>query len=182
MGHNLYIGEAEPVIYLEDRIAYMGVEVVDGADQAPLNSSDDYRNYCYPGYLIWHEFAAQTGLYSTFYAPKCPNCSGKFPRHRGCDLCTDPKHGGHTSVWWVPEGKTKEEGMEGLLHNLPGCKALTEDHLTAFKAARETWMSKPDTERLDEDGVDWVLRRLDWLVFWTDWALKNCKFPSFANS
>lgn len=64
----------------------------------------------------------------------------------------------------------------------PGAQPLTAAHLTAFEAAREQWLLRPDSERLDAEGIDWVLRRLDWLVWWTRWALEYCTYPTFANS
>ena len=181
MGYNLYIGEAEAVIYMEDRHARMGVKVVDGKDfGAPINSSLNYSNFCYPSYGVWANFADQTGIYSVFYAPRCPNghkiSHGRCPS--SCKLC----EGGRKSVYWIPEGKDKAQEREGLLANHPGCFELTPDHLIAFEAAREAWKAKPEEERLDEDDVDWALRRLDWLCFWTKWALDTCKYPSFANS
>jgi len=66
---------------------------------------------------------------------------------------------------------------DGLLSLHPGAQPLTADHLAAFRHARERWTPAPG-----DDGVCWVLRRLDWLCFWTEWALKNCKHPTFANS
>lgn len=185
MGYNLYIGEAEPVIYLEDRHARMGVANVDGKELgAPLNSSDNYSNCCWPSYTGWANFAKAVGLYSVFFAPRCPNCAEKFPRHQGCDLCV-AESGRKRSVWWIPEGKKEGEGQEGLICRHPGAEALTEDHLVAFRTAREGWLARSEEERKEgrgEDGEDYVLRRLDWLIFWTDWALKNCEYPTFANS
>jgi hypothetical protein len=187
MGYNLYIGEAAPDICFEDRSARMGVEVVDGKEfGAPLNSSENYTNYCYPGYGTWRNFCGQVGLYSVFYAPECPGCHDKPPGRKGCDLCIEPKHGGRTSVWWTPEGKSKGEAREGLMDQRPGCAALTEDHYIAFTTARQAWLNLPEETReaegVGEDGADWVLRRLDWLCFWTRWALDTCEYPSFANS
>jgi len=184
MGYNLYIGEAEPVIYLEDRIARMGVKVVDGKEMgAPLNSSGDHSNFCYPSYGVWHNFSQQVNLYSLFYAPRCPNCA-KNIGFRNCPSCN-----GH-SIWWIPEGRGADQGQEGLIgQSHPGARALTREHLDAFRKAREEWLSKSPEVRLegsapDDDGnlVDWVLRRLDWLVWWTEWALANCTHPTFANS
>jgi hypothetical protein len=182
MGYNLYIGEANPEIDLEERHTRMGVTVIDGEEfGAPINSSQDRSNFCYPSYGVWANFAYDTGLYSVFYAPRCPN-SHKISYGRCGEYCELCEGGGRKSVWWVPEGKSKEEGQEGLISNRPGCFALTEEHYTSFHTAREAWKGSSEEGRLDENGIDWVLRRLDWLVFWTRWSLDNCKYPSFANS
>lgn len=177
MGYNIRIGEAEPVVYLEDRHAHMRAADHDGNDMgAPLNSS-----YCYPGYGSWHAFAYDTGLYSAFYAPKCPCTHEHYAgrRNPGCPLCD-----GRNSVWWVPEGKDPGEGLEGLVCD-KGAAEITEDHYTAFVAAREAWLAKPQEERdaavNEESGRDMGLVRLDYLIFWTRWALDNCKYPTFSS-
>lgn len=185
MGFNLLIGEAEPIIYMEERYARMGVREEWGKEfGAPLNSSENYSNKISPGYISWSRFCVQTGLYSVFYAPRCPN-STKTDTYRcrdDCPLC----EGNRKSVWWEPEGSA---GREGLLHHHPGAAELLGIHLTAFKTAREEWLAKADSVRAEGVGkdrhgnpVDWVLRRLDWLVWWTEWALENCENPTFANS
>jgi hypothetical protein len=57
----------------------------------------------------------------------------------------------------------------GLLRPHPGVKLLTGDHLAAFKAAT----IPPDDE--------WSRKRIEWLIWWTEWALANCKVPVFEN-
>lgn len=79
------------------------------------------------------------------------------------------------------------DDYDGILASHPGCVALTEDHYNCFAAAKATWGAKPANKRLmangdDSDGIDYHQRRLDWLVWWTRWALDNCEYPSFANS
>lgn len=166
MGYNFYIGEAEPTIYLEDRYACMGVKHVE-LDEAPVNSSENRSNYCYPGYLVWANFCREVGLWSVFYAPECPNRHQQVrPCDHRCLVC-----GGGKPVYWIPPGKTSKQAREGLLsRDESGAKELIPEHLVAFKAARERWLERPESERLD------------WLVFWTEWALENCKYPSFATS
>lgn len=70
---------------------------------------------------------------------------------------------------------------DGLLSSHPGCAKLTQDHLLAFKEALRNHVS-PDPLPPEAGGVDWDLRRLEWLVWWTDWALANCENPTFCNS
>ena len=64
----------------------------------------------------------------------------------------------------------------GLLHRHPGAAALTEAHCLAFWKAREDYLAGPGPVEV------LVLRRLDWLVWWTRWALDNCRYPTFYNS
>lgn len=175
MGYNLYIGEAEVIVYMEERHARMGVrQVSDGWDDTP---ADIQFNTISPSYPVWRNFCRETGLYSVFYAPECPECFDK-PLERSMRGCV---HCGLKSVWWEVNGKQ----YEGLMKNRPGAAPLTEDHLNAFREARRAWVNKPEEYRqevgCDEEGTDQVLRRLNWLYLWTKWALENCKNPTFAN-
>lgn len=72
-------------------------------------------------------------------------------------------------VWWKGESG---KDYEGLIIQHPGCAALTDDHYKAFVVARERYKSEEEYD----------LKRLDWLVWWTRWAIDNCKYPSFCNS
>lgn len=77
---------------------------------------------------------------------------------------------GRIPYWKDSEGNERD----GLLNNHPGCIALDEDIYAKFKEAKESYVKK------SED--DWNVVRLNWLVWWTRWALDNCKYPAFANS
>lgn len=72
---------------------------------------------------------------------------------------------------WVDH---EDRARVGLILGSDACEALTEAHYLKFQFARDVWKGGPL-----EDGVDWDLRRLDWLVFWTRWALDNCEYPTF---
>lgn len=66
---------------------------------------------------------------------------------------------------------------EGILYQHPGAYVLTEDVLTEFEEARLRYKDCGDPE------IDiYDRRRLDWLCYWTKWALENCKVPVFVNS
>jgi hypothetical protein len=59
-----------------------------------------------------------------------------------------------------------------LLAEHPGYVLLTEKHQRVINIAylrRENY--KPENQG-----------RIEWLKFWTDWALENCKKPAFVNS
>lgn len=136
MGFNLGIGEFCVDVFPEERDARLSVENV-ASDDAPGFSCESHRNWIYPSYSAWAEFARRTGLDDVFYGP----------------------------------GK--------LLDMHPGTVELTQEHLDAFQAARDAYC----TSHQDiVDGVDYNVRRLDWLVWWTKWALEHCKYPTFANS
>lgn len=175
MGYNLTIGEFAVVSDPAERYACGEAVLPEGADVsgAPLNSGNDHSHSCSPSYIVWHKFCSAVGLLSVFYAPRCP-----------CDLCNDDSmskcsRSGRSHWWMRPDGV--EDG--GLLERHPGVVALTDQHLIEFKRARERYMATPEPRSGEGDGgVDWNLRRLDWLIWWTEWALKNCEYPTFENS
>lgn len=174
MGYTLLIGEAEADVDLEDRYARVTV-AGRFLPEAPLGSGggvNEHTNSCWPSYSTWADFARRVGLHGVFFAPACP---AECPRWAPCHVCNG------RPVWWA--GADGQE-RRGLLARHPGCEALEHVHLTAFREALEAWRAKPETERAAamSDGVDYDERRLEWLVWWTDWALLNCTHPSFANS
>jgi len=59
-----------------------------------------------------------------------------------------------------------------LLPYHPGAARLTANHLARFEAAH----SRAVADRL-ADAIDATA----WLVWWTRWALANCKIPTLAN-
>jgi len=150
MGYNLYIGEAAADVDLADRYARVHVAARSHPD-APLGSTEDYTNYCWPSYTQWGAFCEKVGLYAVFYAGQRKS----------------------------PEPWTGVSGVryDGLLTSHPGCVAITEDHADAFAVALASWVPQPD-----EDGICWWTRRLEWLAWWSRWALDNCQHPSFYNS
>ena len=71
-----------------------------------------------------------------------------------------------------------------LLSAHPGCFELTPWHLERFKEIREAYRLKPRSEKglcIDEEGRDWGAEHLDWICYWTAWALDNCALPSIYN-
>lgn len=61
-------------------------------------------------------------------------------------------------------------GDNGLMAEHPGCVVLTSEHLAAFEAV--------DRSKVQIHNIG----RLEWLIWWTRWALDNCKVPVLANS
>jgi len=157
MGYNLYIGEFEPEIYEEERSARGAVRIEDPEEVGGvLNSSDRYDNQCWPSYIVWHDFCEEVGLLPEFYGGKRAGSRGKE----------------------VPYFDAPSQGeTEGLLYRHPGAAPLTRDHLHSFVEAKLRYEKRPEDEQ-DE----YVLRRLNWLCWWTEWALRNCEYPTFANS
>lgn len=174
MAYNLTIGEFCADVEPQDRFARPSAQRHESAE-APLNSSNGHSSECNPGYSAWHEFTVTAGLFPVFYAPECP-CS--ICVDRGSSRCADSGR----SHWWVgPDGVERDGLIRGAGH--PGAAALLPAHLEAFLEARDRYLAQPEPRAgLDAGGTDWNLRRLDWLVWWTEWALANCEHPTFANS
>lgn len=172
MGYNLSIGEFAVDIVHDERRAQCRVKSAGPVKGAPVNSSGHKGNIIYPSYSTWANFARSVGLYSLFYAPRSEDDSNR------------------SDVWWVD---CNGEEQEGLLSRHPGSFALSETHLVAFREAKKSYLELPeprpgicnaeDAKVWGGDvGADYNLRRLDWLIFWTDWALQTCDYPTFANS
>lgn len=78
----------------------------------------------------------------------------------------------------------------GILQSHPGTFLLTETELREFRKARRLFKANhPDAKLVllgdDEEAQpteNWILNRLEWLCFWTEWALIYCKKPTFYNS
>lgn len=159
MGYNLYIGEFDVNIDYDDRYVCATVKSISSEEGvelgAPLNSSDFHSNFCWPSYTAWSNFCREVGLTRVFFGGACRGLSEETPLFVGAS------------------------GQEhrGLIIQHPGAVALHPDHRHAFYEARQRYRTRP-TDKQDE----YVNRRLDWLVWWTDWALKNCKYPTFGNS
>jgi len=168
MGFNFYIGEFKVEVEYEDRSCRRVTEIANDVPGAPLNSSGHTNNFCYPGYGVWSNFCKEVGLEGVFYSGSRGN--QHLPQY-----------------WTDDEGETHD----GILSQHAGCVELSEGHYRAFVKAHTRWCDRSLAERerlgfektnTDPEPRDYVLARLDWLVFWTRWALDNCKYPSFANT
>jgi hypothetical protein len=74
-------------------------------------------------------------------------------------------------------------GKGGLIKTHPGVVSLTEEHLKAVKFANDNYKKLYCDQRLIDDMpcVSLNLDRLNWLEWWMNWALSNCKDPIFTN-
>lgn len=76
----------------------------------------------------------------------------------------------------------------GILRDHSGCVPLTKEHKKIIDKAYENFYKKciPGFSK-DDCDTNWPperehAARLEWLKFWVDWALENCKQPVFYNS
>lgn len=83
---------------------------------------------------------------------------------------TNARRPSYTAWWGFARAAGLESLFESLLNPRPGIQPLTTEHLGAFK--------KVKIRQLDQ----WDRNRLVWLIYWTEWALNNCKNPAIYNS
>lgn len=174
MGYTIMIGEAFCEVDYDDLSSCWTVHPMDGkALGAPIDSRGmtppQHSNETWPSYTGWAEAMKSLGLWEVWYG------SDK----RGSD-------------WIAPSG----ESHECLLACHPGVARLTADHLAAFEAAADRWRTGPQMwwagsfastttwhpAPATDEAVRWNQIRADWLVWWTRWALANCKHPVVGNS
>ena len=74
-------------------------------------------------------------------------------------------------------------GENGLFAEHPGTVQLTKKHAQEIHRALGRYTLKyPNAESTFLGGErDKNLARLEWLVWWVDWALTNCKRPAIHN-
>ena len=70
----------------------------------------------------------------------------------------------------VPRGRLEPPVL--LVPQHPGAARLTANHLARFVAAHEEAQRKSNADAITATA---------WLVWWTRWALDNCKIPTLAN-
>lgn len=158
MGYTLKIGELSSHIEDSDGEKYLFFDVEPIIDyKAPaFGEPTDYTNERWPSYSSWNDAMRFVGLHELMY------------------------------------------GEEGILREHPGCFSLTVDHKReidrAYKSFYEKYPDckagyspKIDFKSLVFDDPEWpkensYATRLEWLKYWVDWALDNCKQPVFCNS
>lgn len=166
MGYNIHIGNAVPEVEWGDvddePFAKWVVERINSADVPGAPVSDDSDgNYRYPSYGAWAEFLRFVGLHDVFL--------------------------------------NRETG-EALMQRHPGIAKLTKAHVEMFDHARSKYAAahpgarpaycdcakcdiwKKDATKAHDPSCSPELVRLDWLCFWTRWAVENCERPAIENS
>ena len=82
--------------------------------------------------------------------------------------------------WWEFREATGSHGLfDELINEHPGCVDLTRDHLETLVRIYNTYKKK--NKQSTDEFVNYNINRLEWLVFWVEWALNNCKNPVFVN-
>jgi hypothetical protein len=158
MGYTLTIGELKTEIYDEglESHFHLTAESKNLPEAPAYGEPTDHSNSRWPSYTSWANAMRFVGLYDFMY-----------------------------------------NKSTGLLRQHPGCVPLVKEHKEIIDQAHAEFYQKypnakagysPKMQDIfaDEDP-DWPMEnnmatRLEWLKFWVDWALANCKQPVFYNS
>lgn len=164
MGYCFTIGEAR--IDRDESCNHIGITVDEITSKDCPDFVDSGRDSSrLPSYSAWADFCRDMGLYDLFL---------------------------------------NRDSGEAIIQNHPGNYLLTEETFFQFKAAYDRHKEKHPRasavtkdrlplnykemgwlERMDFDQTfapaDWAMTRLEWLVFWTRYALDNCENPTFSN-
>lgn len=156
MGYTLIIGELKTEVIQDDGgYIYNTAELTNHDDAPAFGEPTDHENSRWPSYTAWANAMRFIGL-------------------------EELMHNKNT----------------GLLRNHPGCIPLTKEHKEIIDKAYIAFYEKyPNAKAgystkvnaFGDDDPDWPEEnsyavRLEWLKYWVDWALENCKQPVFYNS
>lgn len=172
MGYTIQIGEA---CFEGDKDeCYLRVWAEPQAhDEAPTFPNDPMTangNSRSPAYSAWSDFCRGTGLYGMFfgldgrrnpYMQADPNC------HRETPIMAD--HPGFAVI--------NEADVVAIKHALDQHVIAHGELVPGFR----DWMEKEDDAPANARTCA-QRARLIWLHYWTDWAVRNCKWPVVANS
>lgn len=158
MGYTLTIGELSTTVTDDglESCVWNRAEGVHLENAPAFGEPTDHTNSRWPSYTAWRDFTRFTGLEDFFY----DESTGILRNHPGC----------------VPLKKEHKEILD---------KAYA-DFYIKFPNAKASYSPKALADMFTEDK-DWPEEnnyavRLEWLKFWVDWALENCKTPVFYNS
>jgi hypothetical protein len=154
MGFILKIGELETLIEEGEIINYARFEK--NNDAPAFGEYNDYTNIREPSYTAWEESMSFIGLKKMMYDTE----NGLIRNHPGCVPLTKE----HKEII----DKTYKEFYE----KYPNCKAGYSPKMDEAKGIYDNKWPKENSYAV----------RLEWLKYWIDWALENCKNPVFYNS
>jgi hypothetical protein len=159
MGYTLKIGELKTEWDDSDGIESRIHNCAEGVhhDNAPaFGEPTDGENSRWPSYSAWHNFTRFVDLEDLFYNKD----TGLLREHPGCfPLVKEHK-------------EIIDKAYKAFYEKYPNCKA-------GFSPNVKDIFSEEDKSWPEENT--WAVR-LEWLKYWVDWSLKNCKHPVFYNS
>lgn len=159
MGYTLIIGELKTFVEqdgLDSRIINRAEEVIHKTAPA-YGEPTDYSNSRWPSYSSWADAMRFVGLYDMMFDEE----TGLMRNHPDC-------------VPLVKEHKEIiDKAYKEFYEKYPNCKAGYSPKINEKEGIYE------DAEWPEENNY---ATRLEWLKYWVDWALENCKIPVFYNS
>lgn len=157
MGYTITIGEREKS-NIEDEEATGWPEFEAKSEEHPkapaFGEPTDHSNSRWPSYTAWANAMRFVGLYDLFFNKN----NGLMKNHPGCVPITAE----HKAII--------DKAYEAFYKKYPKCKAGFSPNSTDFQ----------DDPHWPEENSYAV--RLEWLKYWVDWSLKNCKNPVIFNS
>ena len=158
MGYTLKIGELKTEVYdyEEDDAPYFyhTVETQRNEDAPAFNEPTDHTNERWPSYTAWANAMRALGLYDFMFNEE----SGLIRNHPDCVPLTK-KH-----------KEIIDKAYKEFYEKYPECKA-------GYSPNSTLTYNDPAWPEINSYAV-----RLEWLKYWVDWALENCKIPAFYNS
>jgi hypothetical protein len=158
MGYTLRIGELETTVEYEGLESYISNDAKSEThENAPaFGEPTDNSNSRWSAYLCWSNSMRFVGLYDFMFN----NETGLIRHHPDC-------------VPLVKEHKEIiDKAYKEFYEKYPNCKAGY-----SLKTLQDFFYH--DAEWPEENSY---ATRLEWLKYWVDWALENCKYPVFYNS
>lgn len=161
MGYNLSIGEAT-IAWNEEQVKIV-VEEIKLPEAPAFGEATDHTNQRWPSYTSWSNFCEILDIKDIMLNE----------RNGGCDELQIEER-----KWIYP-----------LILEHPGAQPILPYHLNyiqeKYVKLREKYPSivAGFSESENDDAlISGTLARAEWLIFWLNWALKNCKYPTFYNS
>jgi hypothetical protein len=158
MGYDITIGQYKRTSYTEDGIRrYLDGAIHARHETAPaFGEPTDYENQRWPSYGSWNKVLEAIGLKDLFRNPE----TGLMRKHPGCVKLT------------IEHKKAIDEAYANFYAKHPDCKPGY-----SKKQTEDPFGVDPDWPKENAYAV-----RLEWIKYWVDWALENCKQPVIVNT
>jgi hypothetical protein len=164
MGYNLTIGEAvfdvdevgddDWTETVQDELIRVTAATVKLPNAPAFGEPTDHTNQRWPSYTQWYDFCEQVDLLPAMFNINEDGSAGSI-------------RGGHPGYFPITKAFKKE--VDNAYDNWK----------TQYPDAKTEYTRLANGEY---DQANGAMCRLEWLKYWTDWALDNCDMPIFANS
>lgn len=162
MGYTITIGNAEPQQPDDDAHEYTFYVPSLQLPDAPAAPGDvnPHRNYRWPSYSVWAEFARSAGLHDLFFNEE--------------DGLIRP----HPAVVVL-----REHHAATIAGALTAFRLRFPEAVARFDIDDPTLSFAENLQRPEQHPkCDYTLARLEWLDWWVRWALNNCECPAIQNT